>query len=434
MSDIYTAMLDDIVLDVETIEDSFSKSLAKYEFPYRDGALLEDMGQRARSVTIRCYFYGPMYAQHGTLLNHLKSRNLFELRHPKYKLLKGSVETVSVRHDDRTETAEIDITFVENLRAPETTLSSDPSSEQENGFGKGQQQQMDKFAGDAGGTLGAQAGQVLNRGLDPAQRIFPQFQDLTGTARDYVAQVDAYVGVFEHTLSDIASPANSLLATIDYGTTLPGRVIGAAAGVMERYALFYGSLKSAPTRFIQSFLDGVKEFRESLPRSSKNRVKQSAIDSLQKHIGIAAAQRVALEIAYLYKEDEDRREKARRAENRRSFDSKGNYIKAEVAEPIMTINDIEKTLADVRGAIQSAVDSAREMDSLKLMARQLLFHVNTIKLEREKIVIVELNSEMPLHLVCLKYGLPYNYAERIHAINIAGNPNFLSGKVNIYAR
>jgi uncharacterized protein (UPF0261 family) len=42
---------------------------------------------------------------------------------------------------------------------------------------------------------------------------------------------------------------------------------------------------------------------------------------------------------------------------------------------------------------------------------------------------------MPLHLVCLRYGLPYTDAERLVKVNKnIQNPNFASGAVSVYAR
>ncbi|KAF0145122.1 MAG: mu-like prophage DNA circulation protein [Nitrospirae bacterium] len=101
---------------------------------------------------------------------------------------------------------------------------------------------------------------------------------------------------------------------------------------------------------------------------------------------------------------------------------------------LLTINEIEKSLAEARSYIQEAIDASRGIDSLKKMAAALLDHANNIKLEREKIIKVEEDVPIPLHLVCLKHGLPYNDAERILAINSIKNPNFVSGEISIYAR
>jgi prophage DNA circulation protein len=434
MADTLLAKIDDFPLEIETIEDSIEKSIAKYEFPYRDGALLEDMGQKARIVKIKCYFYGETYEKHIQFLKHLEDRELFELSHPKYGVIKGFVESVSVRHDDKIMAAEIDITFAESLLAPEPRHAPSVDHAVEKGLGDGQQQAAAALRDSVKNGIGKGADTVLNRTLDPNTGILAQFSDITGTARDFVTQLDSCVNTLESALNTIANPANSLVATINYAADLPGRVIGTVARTLERYSILYDSIKNAPVRFVQSFKDGVAKLKDSLPASSKNAAKQAAIDAIRTHIQIAAAQRLALDLAYIYKDDETARQKQKGLEKAKSFDIQGNYIKPEPPEPILTIGDIEKSVADVRTEIQTAVDAERSLDSLKDMARQLLFHVNTIKLEREKIRTVEIDNSTPLHLVCLRYGLPYAYAERIHAINAIKNPSFVSGEVSIYAR
>jgi prophage DNA circulation protein len=98
----------------------------------------------------------------------------------------------------------------------------------------------------------------------------------------------------------------------------------------------------------------------------------------------------------------------------------------------MTVRDLESSLATVRGRLQAAVNLARQSTSLKQQALSLQTHVNTIKLEREKITRVRLDNTLPLHLVCLRYGLPYSAAERLLTINEIRNPNEVSGEVAIY--
>jgi prophage DNA circulation protein len=119
-SSTYDASIDGIQLEMEHIEDSFRKSIAKYEYPYRNGAELEDMGQEARCVRVRCYFWDnevqQTYADHIDLLNKLESRDIIEMVHPQYGPMNGCVESVSVNHDDLLRTAVVEISFVEELR------------------------------------------------------------------------------------------------------------------------------------------------------------------------------------------------------------------------------------------------------------------------------------------------------------------------------
>lgn len=423
MADKYPAKLDHIDLEIENIEDSFEKSIAKYEFPYRDGALLEDMGLNARSIKIRCYFYNETYETHKELVEHLKKKELFELLHPKYGLLKGSVESVSVRHDDRLRTAEIDISFVENFITavePQRHVNVELSTEQ--AFQRGQFELIEEFEADVKDDLGTEAMDILTKELDPLMTITEQFSGISMKARGYLKEVDSFVSGLTGTLSDITNPVDSVLSLINFPNTLAGITIGSLARTLERFVVLYDALKSSPTRFLNSLKNSFNSIAGLYPKFSK-------------HTRIASAQRRALELAYIYKEDETRRQQVRKLEKIKSFDAIGNYVKPKPVKPIMAINEIEAMLAEVRTDIQTSVDESRQTQSLKDMAVTLLTHVNSIKLEREKIVVVEIDNEMPLHLVCLKYGLPYNYAERIHSINYIKNPNFTpSGEVRIYAR
>ncbi len=424
--DIYHARLNGIELEMETIDDTFEKAIARYEFPFCDGALLEDMGQKAHTVKLRCFFWDDgathnTYNGHIRLLNHLESRELFELIHPKYGIMKGCVESVSVRHDDRDMCAEIDFTFVENLRGSiEQVAHEDVAAAAEEAYVDAQQQMAEGYAADVVDELGAEGDSILNRPLDETQGILEQFQDVSLAARGYLKKVDTFVSSVEATLSEIANPANGLTAVISYGANLPGRVIGAVGRCAERYALLYESLQSAPVRFFDSFRYAMLDLENKC--------------GFKKQIRCTAAAHAALTASTIYKSDEQSRQKLRRAEKIKSFDVLGNYLQPDSGEPVMNAIDLENSLATVRGMLQSAIDQDRTLDSLKAMARSLLEHVNTVKLEREKIVKVNLDNPLPLHLVCLKYGLPYNYAERIHSINRIKNPNFTSGEVSIYVR
>jgi len=423
MADKYKATLHGIPLEIQDINDEFSKAIAKYEFPYRDGALLEDMGQKARTIKFRCYFYEESYEWHKSVITLLDYQGEVELMHPKYGMVKGSIESVSIRHDDREQTAEIDINFVEKLIGlePDAQAHIEIESAVEACFVTGQAEQMDEYCADVTGELGVEAGTILSKVLDPAQSVLSQFTAISLTARNYLKQVDTYIATCRATLSVITNPANSLISTIEYGVNLPGLVIGSIAQAVERYAILYESLKTAPVRFCGSL-------RTSFA------LLEAASGPFEKNTKIACSQRLAIELGYIYKSDESYRSQLKRSEKLKSFDALGNYVGSGSASAIMTINEIEQTLAAARTDLQAAVNVSRGLQSLKDMARDLLEHVNKIKIEREKILTVEEDISIPLHLLCLKHGLPYNYAERVHAINNIRHPNFTQGNVRIYAR
>ncbi len=421
-----TGWLNGILLQMETIEDGFEKSIARYEYPYADGADLEDMGQKARTIKIHCYFWddgadNTTYDDHKALLDLLQSKDLLELEHPKYGILNVMAEQIGVRHDDRIRTAEVDITLVQQLREDASFVAqSDVTAMAEEAFVNAQDEMMLGVEADIMAALGTEAGSILGRTLDSAQGIVEQFQDLSLVARGYLQTVETFVTGVEAELTTIANPANGLIAAVSYGVNLPGRIIGAVARCAERYSILYDSMKTAPARFFDSVRLGVLDLEDRL--------------GFSKQVRCAFAAQAALSAAEIYKDDEQERQKYRRAEQAKGFDTQGNFIATVTPAPVLTANELEQSLATVRSLLQDGIDLDRGMTSLKDMARALLEHIITIKLEREKIITVELDNAMPLHLVCLKYSLPYNYAERIHSINRIKNPNFTSGEVSVYVR
>lgn len=442
MPETETANLGGVDLLYETISDGFKNSIVKHEYPLIDGADLESMGQQARVIRMRCYFYNEAYADHEDLLYLLGERNkIHELDHPKYGLIQGKIESVDVRHDDRKELAEVDFTFIEQL-----IFDAQPAQVEDVGnktgalLEDGIEEQKEEFSQDMRETLGTEADGILDQILDPDEGILAQFTGLTTKARSYVSKIDTTVATIEATLNEIANPANSLIATIEFGVNLPGRVIGAITECAERYTILYDDLIGAPTQFLQSLENGMTELKttlglsESASGSPQTSVAQGAAQAaISKQIDITGSMVASQKLGTIYAEDETKRQTVRRAEQTKSFDIKGNYRRLSPLPTIFTINEIESSLAAAREYLQNAMDQARGMQSLKDMARSILRHVNEIKLERERIVQVEMDNEIPLHLVCLKYNLSYNYAERILSINPQiQNPNFVSGRVSVY--
>jgi prophage DNA circulation protein len=415
-------LLNGVLLQMETIEDSFEKAIARYDYPYADGADLEDMGQKAHSVKIRCYFWDDAdqqsYDTHTLLLDSLEDKALLDLVHPKYGLIQGKIESIIVQHDDRERCAVLDITFVEQMRGKlEVTPPADVLSATEEAYIAGQEQQEAKLADDIREILPDDAGAV-SKMLDEALGLLAQVQEYSDTAREFVGQVEGYIAVAEAVVDQIMSPVNSLLATITYTESLPGRILGSITRSVEKVALLYTSLRDFPGRFLSTLDDAFRNLQDAFQEfgaADTSAAGQAAREVMTDHLQIVCAQRMALEAAALYAADESATTMA-------------------PANRIMNMRELEETLAIVRQRIEAAVVTAREIDSLKQLAVNLLNHVNKIRLEREKMVSVTLDNPMPLHLVCLKYGLPYTDAERLLRINRIRHPNFTGGGVLVYVR
>lgn len=436
-----TGFLDDIELEMVDLSDRFEKSIVKYEYPFVDGADLEDLGQKAGTVKIRCFFFDnaaqSTYNDHIKLLNLLAKKDDFELLHPKYGIFKVKVESMDVRHDERKRTAEVDLCLVKRgFDRIEASMADAVDASAESAFLDGELEQLDEATYDF-----SLAGFDAKYALNPDLSILSQIKNAGGTLgkrtdflRSYARQLDRQLNSLSATATAITQPVNSLTATITYTTNLPGRIIGIATKAVERVARLYDTAVHAPGRFLANMQFAfVKLISATQGLPAADRPGREARDLIVKHLTIACARRLALETAYVFAADEKERVVARKLEKTPTFDTRGSYLAPAVPAPIMNARELEESLELARTSLQEAVDSARGMQSLKVQAVQLLTHVSTIKLERDKIVTVTIDCPIPLHLVCLKYGLPYNYAERILSINPQiDNPCGVSGDIQIY--
>ena len=312
------------------------------------------------------------------------------------------------------------------LKTPIASMTATISNLLEDAFQLGQAEQMALVAADLFDAIGSEANDMINYILDPSKTLIDSFVNASLSAREVLAVIDAGIARAGSILSSTTIPSNDLVAVVEYPLTLPGRLVQTLAQAAARQAQSLLAIASTPAHYIQAFsstsslaIAGYSD--ETFP--------------LAKHAAIACAQQSALQAAYRYDEDEQRRQVLKGRENRPSFDMAGRYLNPPQAEEIMTIDEMESTLALVREALQDSVDLARDMASLKTMAAALLQHVSSVKLHRESIITKVYTGELPLHLICVREKLPYNYAERICSINPKiQNPSFVSGEVDVYAR
>jgi len=437
----YRAMLDGFDLKLQDISDSFKRALVRHAISYRDLPDLEDQGLKDREIRFRCYFYGPSYEKHFDFVDHIsRSRTTYTLVHPVYGELKGGAENIDVRHDRRQSTAEVDFTFVQQGQRENIVEMGDIAGLAEGEFEAGVKAQAESVAAGAREALGAEAGDLLGKTLDADRGLLEQFTGITGNARAFVGQLDSAVSALEGTLAEIANPADSLIASLEFTADLPGRVIGSIARAAERYSKLYETMRSAPDRFLRNFrnsmdsLNGGLGLEDTDSGMASGKARMAARALLKDNLTAMGAQVAALELSRIFSEDEALRDRARKLEGGQAFDARGNRTSFGDIPVILSIREIERSLATARQYIQAAVDRNRGIGNLKNQALNLLRHVNEIKLEREKIKTVFVDNSMPLVILCHMNGIPYTYAQRVLSINNGLDPNFVSGEVSIYER
>jgi prophage DNA circulation protein len=413
--------LDRFTLDVETLDERREKVLVRHEFPGRDGADLEDQGMRALELSLRVHFLNVAVDKVEEFTQWVRQNRENELVHPKYGTIRGRVASTAVRWTDADD-AEVDLTFVEQYHEEAAKAMPNVLVQGEYEFGQGQQQLKDQCAKDLQSDLGADGLTVLAKTLVEGQSVLSQVMGTIGwAARHAVARLDATLNVLSATLDTVANPADSIISTIEWGTNLPGRILGTVARTVERYAVAAATVADAPSRFVDSMRTGLDALEVSA-------------EPLSKYIAAAGALHTGMVVARMYDTDEQARDKLRAMEQAPAFDAAGRLVRKESAPAILSATELEISLAASMALIDDAVSENRSVQALKGMAEQLVDHVSRVKLERQRIRQVTIRQCQPLHLICHNLGLGYEAAERVLAINPQiKNPNFVEGLLNVYA-
>ncbi|WP_405424307.1 DNA circularization protein [Pantoea stewartii] len=103
--------------DVKNMRDSVERALGVSEYPYKDGADLEDLGAQPRSLQLQAVFWGDDYESRlQTFLEALNKRGSAELVHPVFGSMPNmQVKLYQVNHnEDDPDYCTIDIQFLQH--------------------------------------------------------------------------------------------------------------------------------------------------------------------------------------------------------------------------------------------------------------------------------------------------------------------------------
>lgn len=424
MAERFISQFDDIAIDMELVNDSGSNALAEYQYPDADGSEFVNMGANARRFSCRAYFKNDFYDNYTAFETALiKPKTVHNFVHPTRGLLFGHIENYQIRHDERLNTAEVDFVFVEQLQGDfEDSLTPLITPKIDEQFTAGQTAAIETFNDSMRESFGENAATLISRVIDPSQSLVTQFFDMPRNVRAFVAQVDTTVATFEGFLSSIEQPATTLISSIDYGTGIPGRVLGALAQTIDRYIALTETVVDSPYMVMQSFYNGTLELR-------------NAATGFEREVDITRAQAGALLVSGMFADDDQSRAQAAIIEKTSAWNENGEFVGRETAPVFMSVNELERTLSLVRSHLQTAFEYDRRNTNLTAMASALLRHVNIIKIDRERVVEIDVPSEISLPLLCHKYGLGYNAADRVMSINPQiKDPANVFGMVYMYVR
>jgi prophage DNA circulation protein len=420
----YQPMLDGFDLELLSgIDTTVEKALVEYEIPFATGGLLDDMGAKARRFSFKTLWRGDRYEQHEYFAEHCLLDQVNRFVHPELGGVAGRVKSVTVTHDDRRRCAEIAVEFLAAAN-PDVQPAYDPPlvALLEDGLGD----VMEALSALMGGELAA-AGLDPSAAVDASGPLAGQVRAPKWAARMYLAKLAKGLNDLKAAYDTVTNAVDSAVAMVNFAATLPGTVIAAVAAAVERAAMAAQTVGNAPMLFASSLRAAVNRLRAAVPL-------------LGGSILMAGASIAALFIGKQYADDESGKTVLRRLEGTPRWRLDGTPLTPAPAPQVLTANEVEESLSLVREMLQDGISAARSAgdsktaSALARQAEQLSRYVNTVKMERDRLVAVEVEADTPLHLICLRHGLPYAYADRIATINNFNNPTFCAGGVRLYAR
>jgi prophage DNA circulation protein len=105
-----------VPLEVKSTSDDIERSTVVHEYPYVDGANVEDLGRRGRMISLVVIFYGDDYeTQLQDLLNSIDLPGSAELIHPVFGSINAQFMRAHVPHSgDKPDQTEVQLDFMED--------------------------------------------------------------------------------------------------------------------------------------------------------------------------------------------------------------------------------------------------------------------------------------------------------------------------------
>ncbi|MGE4539207.1 MAG: DNA circularization protein [Desulfovibrio sp.] len=218
-----------VPFDVIAARDDVERALVQHEYPYRDGAEIEDMGRRPRKVTFRAVFWGDDYEEAVTrLIVALDTPGKGELIHPVFGSLTMACPSYRVdHHEDHPDYAEMELVFME--ASPDIPFFDKPATATAQAASlAGDQQSALSLA-----TLASWAGYAAWAVTVPARlaayvrgEVLGAVRSVTNLARDLAGLPRVVASDFLAIPQALASEARSVTAAVTDLADLPAATFG----------------------------------------------------------------------------------------------------------------------------------------------------------------------------------------------------------------
>lgn len=398
-------------LDLENINDQRDNAIARHEFPYSKKNIIENVGTRTKTYSVKCVFQDhhaltegwspgdsiyPTFDSHKNFLETIeRERENIDFVHPYLGEMVGAIESISAEYTDIIRFVRISFVFLQEEQDDAITFVRYPIPENAKNFR------------DSSSRM---------------QNVLSVARKTAASAKKWQRKMSIFRGKLQSKLSGVTSPIQSIANTISYGLDFPGLIMKDINEAIDRIVESFSQVFSSPNAAINA---QIVEFR---------RFKETFLEEEKQYVHIMAASRLGYETSVQLENDEKNRTETRTKESKPSFDANGNYRQQNITAEVMTIDNLDNITSGVKGFIGEAVHIERENPELLNMAKSIQDYVNYIKLERE-IIVTKTYNEQPLFCILQAENINYKVAERILKLNPnIIEPAFTSGDVRLIVR
>ena len=410
-------------LNLVSIGNEISHSIAETMFPYKNGAELEDMGVNPEIFKFSCVLLNDDFDN-----NYYQLRQWFlsifpepiELFHPEHGTLYGYPKNVSFSNDRRLRYAEFTFDFeIAGVQA-DTQSYTDPYDAN---FEEAQALNLEVQESVA---VSMQQAGVPDIEGSSDWSLIDVWASLGDEARAYGEATNQAISKLLGVIESVKAPVDAINSTIDYADSLSGTLTKAIQECCDSFVTLArksGSSKGKSRASTATLVASVSSMLTSL---------YGAPESVCAAFATIAAATIATETAKAITDDEKKMGESISVESGAVDDAEGRELATESEPYFLTPEDLEETLALAREFIQQVLPQATSPYRLKKMAAMLSDAVRRIKIEFMTTKAVYVNNETPLHKIALDNGLNYKAADRLCALNNVKNPTFMKGEVLVY--
>ncbi|WP_054285952.1 DNA circularization protein [Gulbenkiania mobilis] len=410
-----------LTFDCLRTQDSAQRDTASHEYPYLDGADVEDLGRKARHITMSAVFFGKDYETRlQAFIKELDKPGHGELIHPVFGSIKQAQLTdYQVDHDaDSPDYCTVELTFVEATPGNPFFVQQLPVQKAE--------------------AVSQLAATSRANGIEAFAKALDKLKSAKGNLSRLNALRDVLTGTLGVIRSQVQGISGTTLDLIEYPRAFAGDVMSLVSGMADLRGFDVGVILSDWKSLVGQFGDVVKlpgkvsAGSASTGGNSGSGGTGGGVVADAKPIP-AKPEDIALVTALV-----------QISAATTLAETAGQILAAEAEQPTLSPQEVEQIANDVRDTLQQVIEAHRDLFSVE-DARPVTEALKDTALGVQEAAVAVIEARPPLvtrtveapgnlHLIAFRWYGDYTRAQELARLNPKlTNPNALQAGDTLYA-